>query len=110
MIPTRSDLEWCPYGCRRLVLVTITDHGRRLAVEPTPDPAGNQAIHRTGTGTWRSRALNAADAMPVQTYEHVFMPHVAASPACRPAPPPQRPLPGLVLAGGRPRPRRYRRR
>lgn len=105
MIPTPNDLEPCPYGCGRHVLVTLTDRGRRLAVDPDPHPGGNQAVWRTGTGAWRSRSLSGAEAMPVLAYEEIHMPHVATSPRCRPAPPAPA-LPGLTAFARPTRPSR----
>ncbi len=96
MIPSSHDLEPCPHGCGAEVLITITEHGRRLPVNRFPDPEGNQAVWCTGTGTWRSRALNGRDAMRLLTYEDLFMPHVATSPACTTRPR-QTPLPGLGI-------------
>ncbi|MGC5009774.1 hypothetical protein ACLQ2R_03310 [Streptosporangium sp. DT93] len=107
MIPTKHDLEPCPYGCRRTVLVTITGRGRRLAVDPIPDERGNTAIWRDGPGTWRSRSLAGTDAMPLLSYEDRVMPHVATSPACHPAPPAPA-LPGLLAFTARPRSTRGR--
>ncbi|MFG1873365.1 hypothetical protein ACGFIV_00830 [Sphaerisporangium sp. NPDC049003] len=112
MVPSSHDLEPCPYGCGEEVLVTITEHGRRLPVNPGPDPAGNQAVWCAGTGTWRSRALNGRDAMRLLGYEDPFVPHVATSPTCTPRPR-QTPLPGLTIPSARRRigrlPRPYRR-
>lgn len=92
MIPTQHDLKPCPYGCRQNVLMTQTERGFRLAVNPVPDPAGNTAVTRDGPGTWRSRSLGGHDAMPPLAYEHTFMPHVATSRSCRPASSPASPL------------------
>ncbi|MBB2909300.1 hypothetical protein FHS43_000546 [Streptosporangium becharense] len=94
MIPTENDLEPCPW-CRRAVLVTTTGRGRRLAVDPIPNAAGNAAVWRDGAGTWRSRSLAGREAMPLLSYEDRLMPHVATSPGCRPAPPASQ-LPGLA--------------
>ncbi|MEU9887933.1 hypothetical protein [Sphaerisporangium sp. NPDC051011] len=113
MIPNHYELTPCEHGCGVRVLITITDHGRRLAVNPHPDPAGNTAIWRAAPGGWRSRALHGEDAMPVQQYEERVVPHVATSPDCSPRQR-QAPLPGLTLYIPRPRrrtrlPRRDRR-
>lgn len=69
--------------CGGDVLWTITDAGRRLAVNPDPDDAGNTAAYRDGTGTWRSRRPN--DELPIAPWERLYMPHVATCPARRPA-------------------------
>lgn len=97
MIPTPHDLEPCPAGCGELVLWTITEHGRRMAVNTTPDELGNQAVYRAGTGTWRSRSLDGADARPPDPWEHLYKPHIATCPSSqRPAQPTL-----VVLPGGR---------
>lgn len=95
MIPTPNNLAPCPYGCGTDVLITLTEHGRQMAVNATPDAAGNQAVWRTGTGAWRSRSLDGTDAMPLLSYEDPFKPHVATSPRCS-ATPRTTPLPGLA--------------
>ncbi|MCK2214261.1 hypothetical protein MF672_010730 [Actinomadura sp. ATCC 31491] len=101
MIPTPHDLDPCPHGCGELVLWTITEHGRRMAVDAEPHELGNQAVFRTGPGGWRSRSLDGADAPRLAPWEHRYKPHVATCTAPRPAQPA---IPGL--GGGRPRPRR----
>lgn len=101
MIPTRPELEPCPDGCGELVLITMTEHGRRMPIDATPDPAGNQAVFKDGTGRWRSRSLSGRDARPPEHLESVFKPHVATCTrrTVQPA------IPGLP-ASGRPRTRR----
>lgn len=113
MIPKRHDLEPCPNGCGAAVLVTVTEHGRRMAVDAEPHPQGNQAVYRTGTGTWRSRSLDGADARPPDPWEDTYKPHVAT--CTRQVV--QRPLPGLAAVISlpprtrrRPARRRYTRR
>ncbi|MGQ4358525.1 hypothetical protein [Streptomyces sp. SAS_272] len=64
--------------CRRLLLWTITEAGKRLAVDPDPDPAGNAAVWRDGTGTWRSRRPSAD--LPLTGWERLHMPHIATCP------------------------------
>ncbi|NJP93937.1 hypothetical protein HCN51_31635 [Nonomuraea sp. FMUSA5-5] len=100
MIPTPNDLKPCPHGCGALVLITITEHGRRMPVEATPDETGNQAVYRTATGTWRSRSLDGADARRLDLWEHRYRPHVATC-THRAV---QQAIPGLPA--GRPRTRR----
>ncbi|WP_433382750.1 hypothetical protein [Streptosporangium sp. CA-115845] len=100
---SEHDLELCPFNCRELVLITRTERGRELAVNPAPDPKGNTAVWKNSAGAWRSRSLAGHEAMPLLSYEELHMPHVATSPACRPAPPAAT-LPGLAtFARGRPR-------
>lgn len=68
--------------CRREVLWTITEAGKRLAVDPAPDPAGNAAVYRDGTGTHRSR--RPSDDLPLMGWERLHVPHVATCDGCRP--------------------------
>ncbi|MFJ5638694.1 hypothetical protein [Streptomyces sp. NPDC093223] len=65
--------------CRRPVLWTTTEAGKRLAVDPEPDPQGNAAVWRDGTGTTRSR--RPSDELPLTGWERLYMPHVATCPA-----------------------------
>ncbi|MBA0053486.1 hypothetical protein E0L36_22180 [Streptomyces sp. AJS327] len=64
----------CPQ-CGEPVVWTVTDAGRRLAVNKEPDDDGNTAAYRDGTGTWRSR--RPTDELPVARWEKLYMPHVA---------------------------------
>src|SRR5690606_20552210 len=99
MFPPPSDLTPCPWGCEERVLMTITEHGRPMPLDPRPDQAGNQAAFKNGPGTWRSRSLDGRDARPPEHLESRFKPHVATCPR-RTA---QQPLAGLP---GRSRTRR----
>ncbi|WP_327587066.1 hypothetical protein OHA25_08645 [Nonomuraea sp. NBC_00507] len=101
MIPTRHELELCPAGCGQLVLMTTTEHGRRMPVDAEPHEIGNQAVYRDAPGRWRSRSLDGADARPLDPWEHRYRPHIATCPRRTV----QQPIPGLP-AGGRPRTRR----
>lgn len=86
MIPLPRELHRCAV-CSRAVLWTVTRAGRRLAVDSKPDEKGNQACYKAGTGAWQSRSLDAAEALPVQPWEHRYMPHVATcTPPARPEP------------------------
>ena len=76
-------------------LPTTTRHGNKLAVDPAPHPAGNQAVYRDATGTWASRSLTSHAALPPAPWEHTYMPHVAT--CARPAPL-QPELPGITQA------------
>ncbi|WP_214327869.1 hypothetical protein [Nonomuraea sediminis] len=96
MIPTQHDLDPCPAGCGAAVLWTTTEHGRPMAIDPTPDERGNQAVYRDGPGRWRSRSLDGADARPPDPWESTYRPHVATCTNHQP------PLPGI---GGRRRTR-----
>ncbi|BBA98283.1 hypothetical protein RVR_4414 [Actinacidiphila reveromycinica] len=81
--------------CRREVWWTVTDAGKRLAVDPEPNPDGNAAVYRDGTGTRRSR--RPTDELPLMGWERLHMPHVVTCSARprtpAPAPAPAGPLP-----------------
>ncbi|MFC7791311.1 hypothetical protein [Streptomyces cinereoruber] len=85
--------------CGLGVLWTVTEAGNRLAVDPTPNPEGNSAVYRDGTGTYRSR--RPTEELPLMGWERLHMPHVPTCEAQRstPAPAPVRtgPLPPGVL-------------
>ncbi|MFF1416529.1 hypothetical protein [Streptomyces sp. NPDC058280] len=70
----------CP-DCRHPIRWTRTEAGRPLAVDPDPDPAGNTAVWRDGTGALRSRRPSAD--LPLTGWERLHMPHVATCPARR---------------------------
>lgn len=76
-------------GCRREVLWTVTDAGKRQAVDPEPHTNGNCAVYRDGTGTYRSR--RPSEELPLMGWERLHMPHVATCPAQRRAAAPARP-------------------
>src|SRR3546814_13593483 len=67
------------HDCRRPILWTITEAGKRLAVDPVPDSAGNTAVWRDGTGTTRSRRPSSE--LPLTGWERLHMPHVPTCPA-----------------------------
>lgn len=64
--------------CLREVLWTLADAGKRLAVDPVPDPQGNTAVYRDGAGTYRSR--RPSDELPLMAWERLHVPHVATCP------------------------------
>lgn len=74
---------FCP-ACHRPVLFTSTQPGattpggKRLAVDRQPDPAGNTAVRRDGTGRYVSRRVT--EARPLLGYERLHMPHPATCP------------------------------
>ncbi|MEU3600904.1 hypothetical protein ABZ714_19595 [Streptomyces sp. NPDC006798] len=74
-MPHASDLTPCP-RCGRPVLWTVTAAGRRLPVNPGPDPAGNAAVYTDATGRVRSRALTTLRPVPEHA-EWRAMPHPA---------------------------------
>ncbi|MFD6421581.1 hypothetical protein [Streptomyces sp. NPDC060198] len=79
----------CP-TCRRPIRWTRTEAGRPLAVDPGPDPTGNTAVWRDGTGALRSRRPSAE--LPLTGWERLHMPHVATCPTHQP----ETPLPAGV--------------
>ncbi|MGW7196617.1 hypothetical protein [Streptomyces chryseus] len=84
-------MNHCP-SCRRPIRWTITQAGKRLAVDPTPDPDGNTAVRRDGTGTYLSRRPSTE--LPLMGYERLHKPHVATCPANQA----QLPLPAEVTS------------
>ncbi|MER7971028.1 hypothetical protein ABTX35_18875 [Streptomyces sp. NPDC096080] len=77
----------CP-DCGLPVLVTrtlpgkTTAGGKRLAVNPDPDPAGNTGVRRDGTGAVVSRRVT--EQQPLMGYERLHMPHAATCEAQQP--------------------------
>ncbi|MCM2394432.1 hypothetical protein [Streptomyces albipurpureus] len=71
--------------CHRPIRWTITQAGKRLAVDPTPDPAGNTAVWRDGTGAWCSRRPTLE--LPLCGWERLHKPHVATCPTRQAEPP-----------------------
>lgn len=91
MIPAPSEIRACT-RCSEPILWTITAAGKRMAVDPHPADDGNQACYRVSPGTWQSRSLSAADALPLARWEHRYRPHVAScTPKTKPKPPPRTP-------------------
>jgi hypothetical protein len=98
----------CP-DCRKPVLWTrtlpgaTTAGGKRLAVDPVPDAAGNTAVRRDGTTAWVSRRVT--EQQPLMGYERLHKPHVATCPAQQPQLPlqatdtPSRPRQGALPEG-----------
>ncbi|GAA4071045.1 hypothetical protein [Nonomuraea soli] len=103
MIPTNRELSRCG-ACGKPILWTLTEAAARMAVDPKPDERGNQACHRVGPRTWRSRSLDGADALPAAPYEHQYVPHVATCTPPKAKPPAELP-PNVVRLD----PRRRRR-
>lgn len=64
--------------CYREVLWTVTDAGKRLAVDPAPDQDGNTVAFRDGHGVFRSR--RPTDELPAAAWEKTYMPHIATCP------------------------------
>jgi hypothetical protein len=80
-----ADVERCA-RCNARIIWTITAKGQRMPVNAEPAKDGNQAIHKDGAGTLKSRALTA-DRPTLEHAEWQAMPHFVT---CA-APPPKRP-------------------
>ena len=61
--------------CRAPVLWALTANRKRIPLDPEPDPDGNQAAYRDGTGGWRTRQLG--EGQEPAGYERRMMPHFA---------------------------------
>lgn len=71
-----------PAGCGEChgpVIWATTPLNKRIPLNPGPDPEGNAAAYRDGTGRWRARILRQ-DEQP-RGYERRYMPHFATCPA-----------------------------
>lgn len=66
------------HDCHRPVLWTVTDAGKRLAVDPEPNQDGNTVAFRDGHGVFRSR--RPTEELPAAAWEKTYMPHVATCP------------------------------
>lgn len=62
-------------ACGGRLLWALTVNAKLMPLNPGPDPGGNQAAYRDGTGGWRTRQLKAGEE-PLR-YEKRYMPHVA---------------------------------
>lgn len=84
--------------CRKPVLWARTERNRWIALDPDPDPKGNQAAWQDSDGIWKTRQIspNAGPNDKPWTFEKPYMPHVAAckpEPAAVPAKPPPNVIP-----------------
>jgi hypothetical protein len=65
----------CP-DCLQRVNWALTAANRKwLALNPLPDPAGNQAAYRDGTGRWLTRQVS--DTELLKGWEKRYKPHLA---------------------------------
>lgn len=82
-------------ACLELVIWARTEpRNRWFALDPKPDPKGNQAAWQDSDGLWRTRQLTEGGE-PLWGFETVHMPHVATCEKQRPKPEPP-PLPPNV--------------
>jgi hypothetical protein len=86
----RSMLRACPGGCGTAIVWAVTEAGRRQALNPEPDEAGNVAAYRDGMNTWRARTLK--DGEDPWAHEKRYMPHAAVCERLRAG----RPRPGSL--------------
>jgi hypothetical protein len=90
-------------SCRACLVPVIwarTERARWLALNPKPDPGGNQAAWKDSDGTWKTRQLSEASE-PQWDFEGLFRPHVATCEKRKPPPEPA-PLPPNVIPFKRP--------
>ena len=69
-------------GCLNPVTWAFTKNGKRIALNPDPDPKGNQAAYRDARPAWLTRQLK--DGEEPHGYERRYMPHVATCKKPRP--------------------------
>jgi hypothetical protein len=74
---------WCAL-CRQHVTWALTVNRKWLALDPDPDPEGNQAAYRDHTQRWLTRQLKTGE--EPHGWERRYMPHVATCPARKPPP------------------------
>jgi len=86
-MPSDHDVVACD-GCLEPIRWAITVNGRRQAVNADPDPKGNLAAHRDGTGTLKVRVLSA-ERPTLEHAEWQAMPHAATCVSPRPRPRPR---------------------
>lgn len=71
----------CP-DCERAVIWCLTTrHQKRIAIDPNPDPTGNQAVSVRDTTYW-ARQLSG-DRPNVEDREVLRQPHVASCPVAK---------------------------
>jgi hypothetical protein len=81
-MPSDHDVDLCD-GCRERIRWAITVNGRRQALNADPDPKGNLAVHKDGTGTLKVRVLTS-ERPTLEHAEWQAMPHVATCRSPRP--------------------------
>lgn len=69
--------------CRKPVVWARTERNKWIALDPKPDPNGNQAAWQDSDGIWKTRQIspNAGANDKPWDFEKPYMPHVAT---CKP--------------------------
>lgn len=81
--------------CGRPLLWARTVNNKPIPLDQAPDPEGNQAVYRDGTGGWRTRQLRQGE--EPFGYERRYMPHAATCGSPEAVVVPIRPLPANVI-------------
>jgi hypothetical protein len=83
-------------ACSQPVIGARTEaRSKWIALDPIPDPKGNQAAFQDSDGTWKTRQLGKGERP--WDWETVLMPHVATCPKQPPEPVKPPPLPPNVI-------------
>ena len=71
--------------CRKPVVWARTERNKWIALDPDPDPNGNQAAWQDSDGIWKTRQIspNAGPNDQPWTWEKPYMPHVPTT-TCKP--------------------------
>lgn len=89
-------------ACLKPVLWARTElRNRWFALDPAPNPKGNQAAWQDSDGLWRTRQLGEGRE-PLWGFETVYMPHVATCEKQRPKPAPAALPPNVIPIGRAP--------
>ncbi|MFF9269126.1 hypothetical protein EF913_28445 [Streptomyces sp. WAC04189] len=81
-MPSDHDVVLCD-DCLERIRWAITVNGRRQAINADPDPEGNLAVHRDGTGTLKVRVLTK-ERPTLEHAEWQAKPHIATCRSPRP--------------------------
>lgn len=86
------------HECGATIRWTVTDAGKRSAMNPMQDDKGNTAVYRDGLGVWRSR--RPTEELPITPWEKLHTPHVVTcTPASPHRTPPPLPAPAALPVG-----------
>lgn len=80
MTISRHGLAVCR-ACGQPIRWSVTAAGKRQALNPEPDPAGNTVARLGALATWYSRVPTPE--RPQAPFERLFMPHAATCTATR---------------------------